>query len=147
MQRLSGEDVACWLLKSAGWPAELTAGGGVQRLHRCLRRSYRLDLVSPGQPCLLWVSGRVRPGVAAVGRVVGHPGADDRVEVELLPLAVPVARAELLGDGRFRDAEVVRMAAGSNPSYLRADQLAAVRERLDDAALAAWGAVAGSPSR
>lgn len=140
MQRLSTGDVACWLVKSAGRPAELgPPGAGVQRVRRCLRRSYRLDLMAAGQPCLLWVSGRTRPGVAAVGRLAGPPAPDDRVAIDLSPLAVPVERSDLLGDARFRTAEVVRMAAGSNPSYLDRDQLAAVLERLDDAGLAAWG--------
>ena len=140
MGRLTAEDVACWLLKSAGWPEGLARTGDGQRLHRCLRRSYRLDLMAPGQPCLLWVSGRDRPGVAALGRLGGRPGPDGRVEVELSVLPAPLARADLLTDARFRAAEVVRMAAGSNPSYLRADELAAVVERLDDTAAAAWTA-------
>jgi hypothetical protein len=76
--------------------------------------------------------------VVALGRLGGRPGPDERVEVELSVLPAPVARADLLTDARFRGAEVVRMAAGSNPSYLRADELAAVVERLDDPAAATW---------
>ena len=130
--------MACWLVKSAGRPAELGPTGW-QSVRRCLRPSYRLGLMAAGQPCLLWVSGAREPGVAAVGRLAGVPGGDDRVELELLPLRAPVERSALVADGRFRAAEVVRMAAGSNPSYLRSDQLAAVRERLADDDLAAWG--------
>lgn len=129
--RLTPDDVACWLLKSAGTPAELPGPGeGPRRLRRCLRRSYRLDLVAPGQPCLLWVSGRDAPGVRALGTVAGPPGADDAVDVDLVTLRDPVPRTDLLLDDRFRTAEVVRMAAGSNPSYLTPRQLEAVLDLL-----------------
>ncbi|MFD0485687.1 hypothetical protein ACFQ46_24100 [Kineococcus sp. GCM10028916] len=138
MHRLSNDDVACWLVKSAGRPAELEPTGW-QAVRRCLRPSYRLGLMAAGQPCLLWVSGARDPGVAAVGRLAGVPGDDDRVELDLLPLRAPVERSALLADGRFRAAEVIRMAAGSNPSYLRSDQLAAVLERLADDDRDAWG--------
>jgi hypothetical protein len=37
-----------------------------------------------------------------------------------------VPRGALLADPRARDAEVLRMPAGSNPSWLSADQYAAV---------------------
>ena len=63
MARLEPSDVAGWLLKSTRAPAEIEPGwapGEERELTRCVRRSYRLELVSPGQPVLLWVSGRVR---------------------------------------------------------------------------------------
>jgi hypothetical protein len=104
--------------------------------------------VAAGQPVLLWVSGRHSPGVHALGRVAG-PVEDDGggpvLPVRLLRVDPPVTRAELLADARFRDAEVLRMPAGSNPSWVSAAQLAAVLERLDeaglldDAGLGAWG--------
>ena len=74
MARLEPSDIAGWLLKSTRAPAEIDPGwapGEERELTRCVRRSYRLELVSPGQPVLLWVSGRVRPGVHAVGTVTG----------------------------------------------------------------------------
>jgi hypothetical protein len=108
-------------------------------LTRCVRRSYRLDLVESGQPALLWVSGRVRPGVHAVGTVTGPVRDDDGpvLPVRLRRLARPVARVDLLDDPAFRDAEVIRMPAGSNPSWLSRPQLAAVLRRLPDAGLGA----------
>ena len=72
MPRLQPEDVACWVLKSASSPDVVAPGwapGTERRLERCVRRSYRLDLMTPGRPCLLWVSGRDRPGVYALGQV------------------------------------------------------------------------------
>ncbi|WP_432565207.1 hypothetical protein [Kineococcus sp. SYSU DK003] len=137
MGRLTVDDVACWLVKSAGWPADLT-GSGPQVIRRCLRRSYRLSLMAPGQPCLLWISGPDSPGVGAVGRLADVPDADDGVLVEFHPLQHAVPRPVLVADDRFAAAEVVRMAAGSNPSYLRAGELAAVLDQFDDTTLATW---------
>ena len=90
---------------------------------------YRLGLMNAGQPCLLWLSGRDRPGVHAVGELCGPPdeSADGPVAlVRFTLLAEPVDRAELLADPAARDAEVLRMPAGSNPSWLSELQFAAV---------------------
>jgi hypothetical protein len=130
--RLERADVACWLIKTAGTPAELGAGRDAV-LDRCLRRSYRLGLVRPGDPCVLWRSGAVDPGVCAVGAVAGEIRESDGgpvVAVRLRLLPDPVARADLLADPAFGDAEVLRMPAGSNPSWLSARQFAALLPRL-----------------
>jgi hypothetical protein len=142
-------DVAGWLIKSTRAPAEIDPGwapGAERELTRCVRRSYRLDLVSPGQPVVLWVSGRVAPGVHAVGTVTGPPREpddcddDDRpvLPVRLTRLEAPVERGELLHDPDFRDAEVLRMPAGSNPSWLTADQLGTVLGRAGLPVLGPW---------
>ena len=140
--RLHGPDIACWLLKTSVPPDGLAPGwapGQVRRLTRCVRRSYRLTLMAPGQPCLLWLSGQREPGVHAVGTLAGPAAPDpvggtgsDRpaVEVLLRLLPDPVPRAELLTDPAFRGAEVIRMPAGSNPSYLDAAEAAAVLDRI-----------------
>ena len=128
-------DVACWVLKTSRAPAELAPGwaAGTERtLTRCLRRSYRLGLMRPGQPCLLWLSGRSRPGVHALGALAG-PVADDAgpaVAVRLTLLAEPLPRADLLAHPGTAGAEVLRMPAGSNPSWLSPAQFATVRELL-----------------
>jgi hypothetical protein len=57
--------------------------------------------------------------------VVEGPGGPV-VGLQLTRLAEPVPRAELLADPAARDAEVLRMPAGSNPSWLSAVQYAAV---------------------
>jgi hypothetical protein len=134
--RLQPGDVACWVLKSTSAPSGIAADwapGSDRELDRCVRPSYRLALMTPGQPCLLWVSGRHEPGVHALGEVtagVVEGGAGPVVGVRLTRLAEPVARAELLADPAARDAEVLRMPAGSNPSYLSAAQYAAVLDLL-----------------
>jgi hypothetical protein len=130
--RLQPADVACWVLKTARPPQETVPGwraGQAATFSRCLRRSYRLGLMAPGAPCLLWRSGPDRPGVHAVGELAGEVGEDAGgpvVAVRLTLLAAPVPRAELLADPVARDAEVLRMPAGSNPSYLTPAQYAAV---------------------
>jgi hypothetical protein len=100
---------------------------------RCVRASYRLDLMAPGQPCLLWISGRADPGVHAVGTLAGPPRKADGgpvVPVDLTLLPDPLPRAALLADPATRDAEVLRMPAGSNPSWLSAVQFTAVLDRI-----------------
>jgi hypothetical protein len=130
--RLEPADVACWVLKSSLSPDAVAPGwlpGAIRQLDRCLRRSYRLTLMRPGQPCLLWVSGRHRPGVHALGELAAAPVEDDGgpvVAVRLTRLAEPVDRADLLAEPATRDAEVLRMPAGSNPSWLSPAQYAAV---------------------
>jgi hypothetical protein len=134
--RLGAADVGCWLLKTARPPEDAVPGwrpGQTRELTRCLRRSYRLGLMRGGQPVLLWRSGRDRPGVHATGTLVDGPGADEDgpvAVVRLTLLPAPVPRADLLADPATRDAEVLRMPAGSNPSYLTPAQYAAVLAHL-----------------
>jgi len=147
--RLTSDDVACWVVKTSLPPADLIAGwrpGGEQQLTRCLRESYRLDLMGPGQPCLLWLSGRDRPGVHALGTLTGPPGRDADgpvVAVRLTLLREPVDRADLIADPTARDAEVLRMPAGSNPSWLSTAQFDAVLARVQAGerarGLGTWG--------
>ncbi|MCZ2824995.1 MULTISPECIES: hypothetical protein [unclassified Modestobacter] len=133
MPQLTAEDVACWVLKSSRPPEALLPDwrpGAVAVLDRCVRPSYRLTLMTPGRPCLLWVSGRDRPGVHALGELAGPvdaaaPGGP-AVAVRWTRLAHPVDRADLLADPATRSAEVLRMPAGSNPSWLSPGQYAAV---------------------
>ena len=147
MGRLGAGDVACWVLKTSRPPSQLVPGwapGAAYSLTRCVRSSYRLDLMAPGQPCLLWLSGRHSPGVHALGTLDSAVGTDDDgapvVGVRLTLLPDPVARAELLVDPRLQDAEVLRMPAGSNPSWLSALQFSAVLDRVAGAGLEPWRA-------
>ena len=136
MARLAADDIACWVFKSAVLPAQLAPDwrpGAGRAMTRCVRPSYRLDLMASGQPCLLWVSGRLDPGVHALGSLTAAPEDGDHgpvVPVELTLLPEPLPRAALLTDPVVREAEVLRMPAGSNPSWLSADQYAAVLDRI-----------------
>ncbi|SFO53135.1 hypothetical protein SAMN05660359_04103 [Geodermatophilus obscurus] len=136
MPRLHAADVGCWVVKTARPPDAVVPGwrpGEEREVARCLRPSYRLGLMRPGQPVLLWLSGRDRPGVHATGVLAGEVGSDGDgpvvvVRFTLLPAHVP--RADLLADPAVRDAEVLRMPAGSNPSSLTPPQYAAVLAHL-----------------
>jgi hypothetical protein len=144
--RLRPGDVACWVLKTTRPPAAVVPGwqpGTARTLARCVRRSYRLDLMAAGQPCLLWLSGQDRPGVHALGELTGGAEPDGEgwtVAVRLTLLAEPVSRADLLADPVAREAEVLRMPAGSNPSWLSGKQFAAVLARAGDGGLRPWTA-------
>lgn len=98
------------------------------------------------------------PGVDAIGKVVdfavdaGHGegpywGDIEKqnritpvVPIRAIPLGSVILRSELLKDPRFWQTEVIKMAAGSNPSYLTDEQLGPVLERLStsDLAHAGW---------
>jgi hypothetical protein len=100
--------------------------------------------MAPGQRCLLWLSGRRQPGVHGLGLLASGPepardGARHAVDVVLHLLPDPVPRAELVLARDFAAAEVVRMPAGSNPSWLDHGQLRAVLDRVDGSALRAAG--------
>jgi hypothetical protein len=156
---LTVADVACWVLKRRPGESDPRAAwrDGAQVTGSCLFPTYRVELMAPGQRCLLWLSGRRDPGVVGVGTLADHPrprdlgegppGPDpdgpDRarlyVAVDLHLLAAGIPRSELAEDPRFAGAEVLRMPAGSNPSFLTGEQLAAVEDRLSDADLAASG--------
>ncbi|WP_207007829.1 hypothetical protein [Nocardioides aromaticivorans] len=142
---VSPGSLGAWLLKvdPAGAGARELLAGGPREVTRCVRRSYRTFLMEPGQPVLLWVSGRdarMPAGVHAQGRITGVPqpadgadGADARqleISVHLVPVDPPVLRAQLLADPLLSRIEVVRMPAGSNPSYLGREELARLRELL-----------------
>ena len=131
------------MLKTATAPTDLLPGwapGEERLLTRCLRPSYRLGLMAAGQPCLLWLSGRDRSGVHALGSLAGEPvdRPGPAAPVRLVLLDEPLLRADLLADARFSAAEVLRMPAGSNPSWLTADQFAAVLARVPRAGLGPW---------
>jgi hypothetical protein len=128
------DTLGAWLIKARPEPGSevvgLIAAGGGTITSRCVSRGYRADLMAPGDRVLLWVSGdgrRTTRGVWGVGRVTG-PVEDGAVPLDLPLLPEPIAAGELLAAG-IDDLEVQRMPQGSNPSWVSADQLAAL-ERL-----------------
>jgi hypothetical protein len=91
----------------------------------CVRPTYRTDLVAAGQAVLLWVSGSepgLPAGIHAHGRTTG-PARDGVMPVVLVPLDQPLLRSELVGHPDLAALEVLRMPAGSNPSYVTPGQL------------------------
>jgi hypothetical protein len=127
------ESLGAWLVRaSGGEPATKAhaARGFADVVTRCVRPSYRTDLVEEGQRVLLWISGSERDlpaGIHAHGRTTG-PAADGVMPVTLAPLRSPVLRSELVGHPDLAALEVIRMPAGSNPSYVTPAQLSALQE-------------------
>lgn len=134
---VTAETLGAWLLKvspRASDVRELVRTRFADVTHRCVRPGYRADLVRPGQPVLLWVSGgdpATPPGIHAQGRTTGvpspGPGSQLDLPVVLSPLAAPVPRSELLAHPTLGRLEVLRMAAGSNPSFLTRSELRDLR--------------------
>jgi len=68
-RRVRIDDLGAWLLRAnprTGDVVEHLAEGLRNATTRCVRSSYRTDLVRPGQRVLLWVSGGSRelpPGI------------------------------------------------------------------------------------
>lgn len=97
---------------------------------RCVRPSYRTGLVRRGHRVLLWISGTeadLPAGIHAAGRVTG-PVDGDQLPVRLATLERPLLRSELVAHPALTTLEVLRMPAGSNPSYVTRAQLAALEE-------------------
>ena len=134
------QTLGAWLVKGNRGVSsvdELVHTGFASVVGWCVRPGYRSDLVGPGQPVLFWVSGgdRSHPsGIYGQGRVRGqpHPEPDGTklvLPLDLEPLTQPVPRSELLQHPVLRELEVLRMAAGSNPSFLTRDQLQELRRQ------------------
>ena len=132
---ITADRLGAWLLKAT--PAGLRADGHADRLEgitsRCVRPSYRTGLVRPGQPVLLWVSGRdpqLPRGIHAAGRTTGEVDVDRdgsvSVPVALHEVSPPVLADGLLAHPVLRAIEVLTMPAGSNPSFLDVEQYAAL---------------------
>lgn len=146
---ITASTLGAWLIKGSEdvYPVEKLIRNGFSTVNGwSLRETYRTDLIKPGQPVLFWISGssKVHPaGIYAEGHTTGRATADvadsewvDPAErgrpklfmpVTLLPLPAPVLRSELLGHPSLSQIEVLKMAAGSNPSFVTPDDLAALR--------------------
>lgn len=131
------DSLGAWLVKRrpGSRPAGEVVPGGPFVAEACVRPSYRTELIEPGQPVLLWISGGrndLPAGIHAQGWTTGgvvESGDLVRlaVPVALEPLGRPVLRRELLAHPVLRRSEVLRMPAGSNPSFLTRDQLEELR--------------------
>jgi hypothetical protein len=91
----------------------------------CVQPTYRTALVAARQPVLLWVSGTepgLPAGIHAHGRATG-PARGGEMPLVLAPLTDPLLRSELVAHPDLGSLEVLRMPAGSNPSYVTPEQL------------------------
>jgi hypothetical protein len=152
-------DIACWVLKANPETYDLRTNWeqGLKVQGWTLHKTYRVELMAPGQRCLLWLSGPEEPGIYALGKLTDFAFNDGRgggphwrdvaraqrlvpwVPIEVVPLSAPVLRADLMQEAGFREAEFVRMAAGSNPSYLDPDRFKVVEGHLQAADMTAAG--------
>ena len=149
-----GTPVAAWLFKAnpAVWDVldALRSGAAIDTWR--MAPSYRTALLTPGQPCLLWVTrdptAPATPGVFAIGRLttaafddVGDP-EDTRwldpvaarqlrphVGTEMDLLEVPIRAAELRGDPRWRGAEIFRAPRMGSPLAVTPQAWSALLER------------------
>lgn len=125
---LTPSTLGAWLVKASGSEPSTRAhvrAGFADAATWCVRPTYRTDLVVAGQPVLLWVSGSepgLPAGIHAHGTTTG-PARDGVMPVALAPLADPLLRSELVGHPGLTSLEVLRMPAGSNPSYVTPRQL------------------------
>jgi hypothetical protein len=112
----------------------------------CAARSYRTTLIRPGQPVMLWVSGSdtrgPMPGIWAVGQTSsdasagegdsagGHSSVprhgDIRVRLSLRLLDEPVPRTVVRHVAALERLEVLRIPAGSNPSWITGSEFTAL---------------------
>lgn len=137
---VTADRLGAWLLKVNPTVTDLGDDPGTALAaltERCVRPGYRLRLVRPGQPVLLWVSGGSRacpPGIWATGTVTGpvvppEPGAPTAtLPIAVTALAEPILRTTLRADPRLAGLEVLRAPFGSNPSWVDRHQLAALRQ-------------------
>jgi hypothetical protein len=135
-QAVSEATLGAWLVKTspdASPLAELVRSGFGTVTHRCVRPTYRARLIRAGQPVLLWVSGRdpeFPAGLYATGHTTGPAGLEDSelaMPLRLSPVDPVVTRSQILAAPGLGTLEVIRMPAGSNPSYLDTTQYRALR--------------------
>jgi hypothetical protein len=133
---ITGESLGAWLVKAspAALPIEeLVQAGFADITSRCVRATYRTGLIREGQPVLLWVSGndpRHPAGIYASGHTTGPvdvAAATPEMPVRLHAVRPAVHRKEILDHPALSAIEVIRMPAGSNPSYLDVEQYDALR--------------------
>ena len=134
---LTADSLGAWLVKARGSDPATQAharAGFADVDTRCVRPTYRTEMVRSGQRVLLWVSGTVPglpAGIHAHGRATGA-SADGVIPVELSPVTSPLLRSELVGHPELSTMEVLRMPAGSNPSYVTREELAVLVELCPD---------------
>ena len=146
---ITEDSLGAWLVKASPTSLpieELVRTGFDDITSRCVRATYRTDLVREGQPVLLWVSGndpRHPAGIYASGHTTGP--VDDAAPTPEMPVRLQavrpaVHRKEILDHPTLSGIEVIRMPAGSNPSYLDAEQYDALRHAFPQVAAdpAAW---------
>jgi hypothetical protein len=134
--------LGAWLVKASPGSLpidELVETGFADITSRCVRPTYRTGLVREDQPVLLWVSGNNRQhpaGIYAIGHTTGSVDAtapSPAMPVRLRAVEPAIHREEILAHPTLAGIEVIRMPAGSNPSYLDAEQYQALQQAFPQA--------------
>ena len=137
---MTADDLGAWLIKGNADTADLhnrfAREPHVERW--CVQRSYRLDLMSAGQPVLFWGSGSRRRdagyGIWGLGTLTGPARDDDGWWIPLdLTIAAPsrwVRREVLRAHPDLDDLEVLRQPQAANPSFVTRRQFDAIRRLL-----------------
>ena len=134
--------LGAWLVKASPGSLpieELVRTGFADITSRCVRPTYRTGLVQRDQPVLLWVSGndsRHPAGIYACGRTTGPvvPAAGSpTMPVRLRAIEPAIHRTDILDHPMLASIEVLRMPAGSNPSYLDTEQYHALQQAFPQA--------------
>jgi hypothetical protein len=150
--RLVRSDIGGWVLKCNPRRTDIEAAlRGEDPVDAwCVQESYRLRLIEPGDPAMLWISGargaRPTPGIWLVGHATGEIVDDEGSDywagrdggsrtrahagLRLTTLGAALPREALVADPRTADMEVLRQPQMSNPSYLTRRQQVAVEELL-----------------
>ena len=140
---ITEDSLGAWLVKASATslPIEELVGTGFADITcRCVRATYRIELIRENQPVLLWVSGndpRHPAGIYASGHTTGpvdDAGSTPEMPVRLQAVRPAVHRKEILDHPSLSGIEVIRMPAGSNPSYLDAEQYDALRHAFPQVA-------------
>ncbi len=151
-----GTPIGAWLLKAHPdvWDVVgfLEAGGEIESWS--LTDSYRVELMAPGDPCVLWMTGAEGAdppaGLWAIGEITTEPyegtSEDDgfwpsdeertrrtlHIGVDLAFLPEPIPRHVLADDPRFEGAEIFRAPRMGSPLALTPAMYEALEQHLDD---------------
>ena len=135
--------LGAWLVKAGpgSMPIEeLVRTGFADITSRCVRPTYRTGLVREDKPVLFWMSGNDRrhpAGIYALGHTTGAVDASaptPAMPVRLRPIQPAIHREEIKAHPTLSGIEVLRMPAGSNPSYLDAEQYDALQHAFPQVA-------------
>jgi hypothetical protein len=138
---INGQPFGAWVVKANPTVSDvdaILADGGADITRWCVQRNYRSELILPGDPVYLWISGgskTIASGFWGVG-VIGNPAlveeADDGTRLVAKPslaahltLAAterPVTRAECKADLILAETELLRVTQIGNPSFLTPEQ-------------------------
>ena len=139
---MSADDLGAWLIKGNADNADLHGRFAREpRVERwCVQPSYRLELMSAGQPVLFWGSGSRRRyagyGIWGLGELTGPARRDDDggwwipLDLTIVDPAGWVHRDVLRAHSDLDDLEVLRQPQAGNPSFVTRRQFEAIRRLL-----------------